>query len=174
MSSNWGDVNISENFLLFFQFLINHCKKLFQLQFANIHLLRLTLFTLPIYCFLQVKGKAAIDVVCNPLGKSGGALIQQFMILTFGSLANSTPYLGGILLVIVLAWLGAAKSLDTQFTALRQEEELEKEMERAAVKIPVVAENVTGNGSLASGSALNPMTDDSTSSSSETSAPRNI
>ncbi|KAJ6715114.1 ADPATP CARRIER PROTEIN 2 CHLOROPLASTIC [Salix viminalis] len=68
----------------------------------------------------KVKGKAAIDVVCNPLGKSGGALIQQFMILTFGSLANSTPYLGGILLVIVLAWLAAAKSLDTQFTALRQ------------------------------------------------------
>lgn len=122
----------------------------------------------------KVKGKAAIDVVCNPLGKSGGALIQQFMILTFGSLANSTPYLGGILLVIVLAWLGAAKSLDTQFTALRQEEELEKEMERAAVKIPVVAENATGNGSLASGSALSPTTDDSTSNSSETSAPQNI
>ncbi|CAL0332365.1 unnamed protein product [Lupinus luteus] len=106
----------------------------------------------------KVKGKAAIDVVCNPLGKSGGALIQQFMILTFGSLANSTPYLGGILLVIVLAWLGAAKSLDTQFTELRQEEELEKELERtASLKIPVVAEtNEGGNGSPESVSPLNP------------------
>ncbi|XP_008809354.2 ADP,ATP carrier protein 2, chloroplastic [Phoenix dactylifera] len=75
---------------------------------------------------MKVKGKAAIDVVCNPLGKSGGALIQQFMILTFGSLANSTPYLGGILLAIVLAWLGAAKSLDSQFSPLAKEE-LEKE-----------------------------------------------
>ncbi|KAG6487192.1 hypothetical protein ZIOFF_055775 [Zingiber officinale] len=75
---------------------------------------------------MKVKGKAAIDVVCNPLGKSGGALIQQFMILTFGSLANSTPYLGGILLVIVLAWLGAARSLDSQFSPLAKEQ-LEKE-----------------------------------------------
>ncbi|CAL5439944.1 unnamed protein product [Camellia sinensis] len=123
----------------------------------------------------KVKGKAAIDVVCNPLGKSGGALIQQFMILTFGSLANSTPYLGGILLVIVLAWLAAARSLDTQFTTLRREEELEKEMERAAVKIPVVAEMESGgNVSLVSGPALNPAGGDSPSSSSEISTLRNI
>ncbi|XP_022979406.1 plastidic ATP/ADP-transporter-like [Cucurbita maxima] len=121
----------------------------------------------------KVKGKAAIDVVCNPLGKSGGALIQQFMILTFGSLANSTPYLGGILLVIVLAWLGAARSLDSQFSALRQEEELEKELERSAVKIPVVSQNDGDNGSLSGRSPLNPTTGDSASSSSETSAPTN-
>ncbi|KAJ7550065.1 hypothetical protein O6H91_07G081300 [Diphasiastrum complanatum] len=70
----------------------------------------------------KVKGKAAIDVVCNPLGKSGGALIQQVLILGFGSLANSTPYLGGILLIIVLAWLFAARSLDQQFTPLVQKD----------------------------------------------------
>ncbi|GKD47685.1 plastidic ATP/ADP-transporter, partial [Tanacetum coccineum] len=96
----------------------------------------------------KVKGKAAIDVVCNPLGKSGGALIQQFMILTFGSLANSTPYLGGILLVIVLAWLGAARSLDTQFIALRKEEEIEKEMEKTDVKVPLVSSTEDDNKSV--------------------------
>lgn len=41
----------------------------------------------------QLKGKAAIDVVCSPLGKSGGSLVQQALILTFGSLAASTPAL---------------------------------------------------------------------------------
>ena len=63
---------------------------------------------------MQLKGKAAIDVVCNPLGKSGGSAIQQVMIITFGSLASSTPYLGAILLGIVLLWLKAAGSLDKQ------------------------------------------------------------
>ncbi|KAJ6827219.1 plastidic ATP/ADP-transporter-like [Iris pallida] len=102
---------------------------------------------------MKVKGKAAIDVVCNPLGKSGGALIQQFMILTFGSLANSTPYLGGILLVIVLAWLGAAKSLDSQFSPLaKQELEKEKRLKEKtkepAVEVALQDTDVKENGSL--------------------------
>ncbi|CAD6251464.1 unnamed protein product [Miscanthus lutarioriparius] len=97
---------------------------------------------------MKVKGKAAIDVVCNPLGKSGGALIQQFMILSFGSLANSTPYLGGILLVIVLAWLGAVRSLDSQFSSLAKQD-LEREKMLKAQAVETTAKVVrTGNGSL--------------------------
>ncbi|GJM93730.1 hypothetical protein PR202_ga10313 [Eleusine coracana subsp. coracana] len=117
------------------------------------------LATMGFLCF-QVKGKAAIDVVCNPLGKSGGALIQQFMILKFGSLANSTPYLGGILLVIVIAWLGAASSLDKQFSSLakedlRKEKAAKEKVEPTLLKAP--AEGTDGpvevekaNGSLTS------------------------
>lgn len=67
---------------------------------------------------MQTKGKAAIDVVCNPLGKSGGSLIQQVMIVAFGSLAASTPYLGVILLGIVITWMFAANSLSKQVRAL--------------------------------------------------------
>jgi len=73
------------------------------------------------------KGKAAIDVVCNPLGKSGGALIQQFLIIGFGSLAASTPYLAFILLFFTYVWIKAATSLDKQFTALTVEELEEEE-----------------------------------------------
>ena len=105
---------------------------------------------------LQVKGKAAIDVVCNPLGKSGGALIQQFMILTFGSLANSTPYLGGILMVTVLAWLGAASSLDKQFSSLakedlKKEKAAQEKVEPSLLKAPAEGTDILvaqTNGSL--------------------------
>lgn len=64
---------------------------------------------------VRVKGKGAIDVICNPLGKSGGALIQQFMIVGFGSLAASTPYLGVILLIIIAMWIKAASTLGVLF-----------------------------------------------------------
>jgi AAA family ATP:ADP antiporter len=71
----------------------------------------------------KVKGKAAIDVVGARLGKSGGSFVQQGLLVVFGSIGAITPYVGVILLVIIGAWMIAAKSLGKQFNALNQEKE---------------------------------------------------
>ena len=69
----------------------------------------------------KLKGKAAIDGVGSRLGKSGGSVIHQGLLLMFSTVAASTPYVGAIFLVAVLVWILAASSLGKQFDALVSE-----------------------------------------------------
>jgi len=71
----------------------------------------------------KTKGKAAIDVIGNPLGKSGGALIQQILIFGVGSLAAATPYLATILMGLIFVWFRAANSLSGQFNKAMEDAE---------------------------------------------------
>lgn len=66
----------------------------------------------------KLKGKAVIDGVGSRLGKSGGSVVYQGLLVCFGTLAATTPYVGGILLVAITAWIFAVKALGRRFTDL--------------------------------------------------------
>ncbi|HAZ15896.1 MAG TPA: AAA family ATPase [Parachlamydiales bacterium] len=69
----------------------------------------------------KLKGKAAIDGVGSRLGKSGGSLIHQSLLLLFGTVALSTPVVGVLLLFSVGGWILAVKALGREFYTLSQQ-----------------------------------------------------
>lgn len=66
----------------------------------------------------KLKGKAAIDGVGSRLGKSGGSVIHQGLLLLFATVAGSTPFVAAIFFVVVVIWIFSAKALGRQFDAL--------------------------------------------------------
>jgi AAA family ATP:ADP antiporter len=71
----------------------------------------------------KVKGKAAIDIVGSRLGKSGGAVVQQGLLVLFGSIGAITPYIALLLFLVIFVWLYSAKELGKQFSTLTAENE---------------------------------------------------
>ncbi len=84
----------------------------------------------------KTRGKAAIDVVGARLGKSGGSLIQAAFLLFVPTITAMTPYIAGILLVIIVIWIVAVKSLNKQFNDLQDkstdEDDQKSELSKAA------------------------------------------
>ena len=66
----------------------------------------------------KLKGKAAIDGVGSRLGKSGGSVIHQGLLLIFATVASSTPYVAVVFCVVIVAWSLAIVSLGKQFDKL--------------------------------------------------------
>ncbi len=63
----------------------------------------------------KLKGKAAIDGIGSRLGKSGGSLVHQGLLIIFGTLTSSTPYVAAILLGVIVLWIGAVRILGKEF-----------------------------------------------------------
>lgn len=97
----------------------------------------------------KLKGKAAIDGVGSRLGKSGGSIIHTGLLVIFGSLSMSAPYVAAILMLVIVGWIYAVRSLGKQFASIIGEQgrreigeaeqmgapEKEKEAETVTVKI---------------------------------------
>lgn len=71
----------------------------------------------------KLKGKAAIDGFGSRLGKSGASIIHQCLIMTFGSISLSTPFVALILLLVIGGWTVAVRSLGKQFHELATRKE---------------------------------------------------
>jgi ATP:ADP antiporter, AAA family len=79
---------------------------------------------LPLDAESKLKGKAAIDGLGSGIGKSGSSLTYQGFIILLGSVALSTPFISGILFVVLLAWIFCVVSLGKQFKRMTTSEQL--------------------------------------------------
>lgn len=68
----------------------------------------------------KLKGKALIDGVGSRLGKSGGSVIHQTLLLTFSTITASAPYVAGFLLTSIVLWMIAVRVLGRQFNGLTE------------------------------------------------------
>lgn len=73
----------------------------------------------------KLKGKAAIDGVGSRLGKSGGSVIHQGLLLMFATVTASAPYVAAILVGVIVLWIIAIRSLGRQFDSVVLEKERE-------------------------------------------------
>ena len=65
----------------------------------------------------RVQGKAAIDVLGSRVGKSGGSVIQQLLVVMFGSMMNAAPCVAAIFYTVLVLWLRAASKLSKLFVS---------------------------------------------------------
>lgn len=69
----------------------------------------------------KLNGKAAIDGVCSRLGKTGGSLIHQALLLSLASFTASAPYVAILLFAIIIVWIIAVRVVGVEFSALTEE-----------------------------------------------------
>lgn len=94
----------------------------------------------------KLKGKSAIDGVGSRVGKSGGSLIHQSLLMVFGTVSLSTPYVAVILMGAIGAWIVAVRSLGRQFNQLVTQNETVKVDETPADSMePALAMGKTVN-----------------------------
>lgn len=73
----------------------------------------------------KLKGKAVIDGVGSRLGKSGGSLIHQGLLLIFSTISASAHIVATLLFGVIAVWIFAVLALGKRFTQLTKTSEPE-------------------------------------------------
>ena len=71
----------------------------------------------------RIKGKAAIDGIGSRMAKSVGSVIHQGLLLIFGTLSYSAPYVALIVAAVTALWIIAVRSLGKEFRHYAKEHE---------------------------------------------------
>ncbi len=66
----------------------------------------------------KLVGKAAIDGICSRLGKSGGSVVHQSLLILFATISASAPYVAIVLFGVIIVWVIAVRLLGKQFNEL--------------------------------------------------------
>lgn len=66
----------------------------------------------------RMKGKAAIDGFGSRLGKSGASVVHQGLIMIFGTITLSAPYVAGFLMLVIGGWIFSTRMLGKEFQKL--------------------------------------------------------
>lgn len=86
----------------------------------------------------KLKGKAAIDGVGSRLGKSGGSFIHQGLLMFFATVSASAPYVATVLMIVIVIWIAAVRSLGRKFAAVVGEQGREEIGETILTDAPIV------------------------------------
>lgn len=87
---------------------------------------------------IKFKGKAPIDVVAARLGKSGGSLLYQGLLIFLGTIAACIPYVAIALIAVLFVWIYATRNLGKMFNELVQKQS-QQEKEPAVFTEPATS-----------------------------------
>lgn len=123
LSYSWHNVSFREYITLFTHYNIQYLSVFFgSLLICFGKSCKYTVFDetkeitfIPLSDLEKRKSKAVVDGIVSRLGKSGGSLMLQFLIISCGgSIIDTFPYLSGICIIMLFVWIYAVMALGYQ------------------------------------------------------------